>query len=695
RTNTTAAVFMGLTMGCSQCHSHKYDPISQREYYGMFAFFNSGMEKDVPAPLEEETALYKRDLDAFNAKTARVEREIREYGPALKKKLPEMEATFHRELEGLQWTLLDPTAMSSTGGAEFTKLEDGSILVGGTSAPVDTYTIEAQVNVEGITAFRLEALTHESLPKNGPGRARHGNFILSEFRVTAAPLSGGDAVPVEFERATADHAEDGYPIEKAIDGDTGTGWSADAWRDLNEDRRALFITKNDVGFPGGSKLAFTFDHQYGGSHAIGRFRLYAASGNRENLDVSPGVLQILNIAPFERTKDEETTVFDFFGRRDPEMRALRAELDGLNAAKPEIKTLAQVLVENPTPPETNVLVRGSFLNKGDAVKAHVPVALPPIWPRGESPNRLDLARWLVSPEHPLTARVAANRVWEHLFGRGIVETSEDFGTRGTPPSHPELLDWLATEYMKRGWSTKAMIKLVVNSSAYRQSSAMRADLAERDPENVLLARQNRFRAEGEIVRDLSLAASGLLNPTIGGPSVRPPLPEGVRELGYANSIPWDADTGAEKYRRGLYIHFQRTVPFPMLMTFDCPNSNTTAIRRSRSDTPLQALTLLNDSTFFECAQALGTRLAGDTEKPFDERLREVFRACLAREPQPREIETLTALWNDQKSLFTQHPDAAKKLAGERLPPTISPEDTAPWIIVARSLMNLDEFVTRE
>ncbi len=346
---------------------------------------------------------------------------------------------------------------------------------------------------------------------------------------------------------------------------------------------------------------------------------------------------------------------------------------------------AAILVEEENPRDTRIHVRGDFLRRGDAVQPGTPGVLHPFAARGARPDRLDLARWLVDPANPLTARVTVNRFWHHLFGRGLVPTLDDFGTRGDPPSHPELLDWLANEFVDPGckeatrvrnprpWSQKALIRLIVHSATYRQASIHCPELANRDPLNVLLARQGRFRLNAENVRDTWLAASGLLARELGGPSVRPPLPADIAAIGYAGSIKWQNSDGPDRYRRGLYVFFQRTVPYPMLTTFDAPDSTAACTRRERSNTPLQALTLLNDPVFFECAQALGRRMTtlhGDTAS----RLRVAFGHCLGREPSREELARL-------QQLHAAH----SRLA--------SPDDA--FIAAARVVMNLDEFVTRE
>jgi hypothetical protein len=350
--------------------------------------------------------------------------------------------------------------------------------------------------------------------------------------------------------------------------------------------------------------------------------------------------------------------------------ALEAERADLQQRMPQVAR-TMVLQERPTPRRTHVLLGGDFTRKGAEVGPGVPAVLPPL-PATAKPTRLDLARWLVDPRNPLTARVTVNRLWMHHFGLGLVETENDFGTQGTPPSHPELLDWLATEFVRRGWSLKGMHRLLVTSATYRQSSRARPDLATLDPRNRLLARQSRLRLEAEFIRDAALAASGLLSEKVGGPSIFPPQPEGIYRFTQIDKH-WKASTGPDRYRRGLYTYFWRSAPHPSLTVFDAPDATTACTRRNRSNVPLQALTLLNDQGYVELAQGLAARVLREV-KTDDERLRYAFRLCLARPPSTREQMRLTEL-------------LARQLA------EVSPEEA--WTAVARVLLNLDEFITRE
>ncbi len=369
------------------------------------------------------------------------------------------------------------------------------------------------------------------------------------------------------------------------------------------------------------------------------------------------------------------------------------------------------------PTKTFLHVRGDFQRHGDEVQpgllkvlnlnaasaqAKKPSAKAgrdhnlPLAVSTNGPTRLDLARWLVNPANPLTARVEVNRLWQHLFGRGLVATPNDFGTRGQPPSHPELLDWLATEFQQRGWSRKEMIRLIVTSAAYRQSSHTRSELVERDPQNILLARQNRFRVEAEVVRDLHLAASGLLNPTVGGPSIYPPMPADLYKIGYVDrSIPWVESTGAARYRRGLYVQTQRTVQYPVSTTLDAANPSESIPLRDRSNTPLQALTLLNNVVFFECAQALARRMDAAHGNTPRASLAQGFELCLTRPPSPAELERLEELFEQERLFAEANPAGAAKLIRQPAPTKEALAKQAAFVVVAQTLMNLDEFLTRE
>ena len=363
----------------------------------------------------------------------------------------------------------------------------------------------------------------------------------------------------------------------------------------------------------------------------------------------------------------------------------QASIKAVRDREPDL-VWTMVMRELDEPRTSYVHLGGDFLRKGVEVGPGTPAALPQLHARGARPDRLDLAHWLMSDEHPLTARVTVNRVWQRLFGLGIVETENDFGTQGRAPSHPELLDWLASDFRDNGWKFKDLIRTIVRSHTYRQASAHRADAAEVDPRNRLLARQSRIRLEAEAIRDAALTVSGLLTPTVGGPSVFPPQPAGASKLGQMQRD-WVAETGENRYRRGMYTFFWRASPHPGLMTFDAPDSTVACTRRVRSNTPLQALTLLNDEAYVEFAQGLAKRVAAEAGDGREQRIEHAFRLALCRGPQPEEEEKLETLFSAQLDSFQTDPEEAQAVAED--------PEMAAWTAVSRVLLNLDEFITRE
>jgi mono/diheme cytochrome c family protein len=395
---------------------------------------------------------------------------------------------------------------------------------------------------------------------------------------------------------------------------------------------------------------------------------------------------IHNLGSVQRTDQQKQTIYRFISGRDPKLKSKVAEYNRLKRGGPKITT-TMVLAERKTPRESYVHVKGDFTRKGDPVSPAVPAVLHPLHD-STKPNRLDLARWLVDRDNPLVARVTVNRIWQHYFGKGLVETENDFGVQGSPPTHPELLDWLACEFMDRGWSYKALHRLIVTSATYRRSSAGKPPAA--DPTNRLLSRQNRLRMEAEVIRDCGLAASGLMNRKVGGPSVRPPQPDGVFKFTQVKRE-WPADTGPDRFRRGLYTYFWRAAPYPALLVFDAPDAGATCTRRLRSNTPLQALTLLNDEAYVELAQGLAGRVLREANDDVG-RFRLAYEASVGREPSAAEIERLTRFLAEQKREYEADADSAKQFA-KGVPG--DPATAAAWVAVARVVLNLDEFITRE
>jgi hypothetical protein len=413
--------------------------------------------------------------------------------------------------------------------------------------------------------------------------------------------------------------------------------------------------------------------------------------------IPESIRAILAIAVEQRTADQAAALADYYVNRDQEVAKLAGEIARFEkraAAEPLMNV--RVLAERQKDlRKSHILARGDFLSPADEVQPGTLGALPALANEDGQRDREDLARWLVAPANPLTRRVLANQLWSHLLGRGIVRTLNDFGVRGDRPTHPELLDWLACELQSRGWSRKEFLRLVVTSATYRQRSAVRPEYVDSDPLNDTFHRQNRQRVEAEVVRDLALAVSGLLSDKIGGPSVFPPMPPDVAEVSYANNFKWKESEGEDRYRRGMYTFFKRTAPHPDLVAFDCPDANTTCVERRSSNTPLQALTTLNNDSFTEASRAMTRRLLRECAGDDRERLATALRWCVARPATDRELSALVELLSESRGWYAEHEEDAKAAIGEYAIEGVTPAENAAWIATLRIMLNLDEFLTRE
>ena len=693
RTATTGAVWMGLTVACAECHNHKYDPISQRDYYELFAFFNRAQEKEIDAPRPEELEQYQKQKVTYDLVHQQLKNAQEAY---LDEQFPKRLAqwTENTDAPKQEWRVFKPIEASAGNGAKAEVQEDGSIWVGGENPERTTYTLRLQAAAKTITGLQLETRPDDRLPRGGASRASHANFVLSEVSAWLESPDGATQ-PITLANAEASFAQNKYPANDTLDGDNETGWAI-APRET-QSHRIVFAASEPV-HPGEEDvLVVSLVQDYGGQHTLGHFRLLAtgAQGEISVPDMPFDVAQSLRKASDQRSAVDKMILAEHYRTLDPVWQQVQNALNTHKQTAPAPpETEAMIIAKNPDPPQSHIHVRGNFLSKGDPVQPNTLDVLPALRARSATPDRLDLARWLVSPENPLAARVAVNNIWMHLFGEGIVRTPEDFGTRGEPPTHPQLLDWLASEFMAQDWRRKAIIKTIVMSHTYRQSSATRHELIDIDPENKLLARQNRYRLEAEIIRDISLQTAGLLHDEIGGPSIRPPLPDDITALGYASNTKWPETQGPEQYRRGMYIFFQRTVPYPMLMTFDCPESNTTKVRRNRSNTPLQALTLLNDPVFFECAQHMGAQMLTQTEGTTHERIAHAFQKALSRKPLPQEVERLVALFDRVYRESAKQPEVVRAALWRELPEETPAAEATAWVAVARTLLNVEEFFTR-
>jgi len=708
RTNTTATAFLGLTMACAQCHTHKYDPITHDEYFGFFALHNN--TDDVTLPVRSEDLTARREQ--IKAQITGVEKALDTRFPPrhfeddctlseeeqrarhLEERLLAWEEETARD--AADWTVLNPVAYHSENGVSFEKLDDLSLLVKGDIPNTDSYFVDYATEFEGITALRLELLPHPSLPGGGPGRGtimsdRDGDFMLSRILAEIAPWEDADArVPVTIENATHSFAMPERGVELALDGKLDTGWRIKGRE--GEAHWAVFEFAEPVGHAGGALLHLQLDQTFIHQHTIGRFRV---SVTRDPLPLracaAPAQVEATLLKPRgERSPTEQELITRHFLSLAPELEEAHAEIKALREEKPEYPTTL-VLAEREDARVTHLYHRGEYLEERHTVAAHVPAVLPPL-PEHAPRNRLTLAHWLVDAENPLTARVTMNRLWQELFGRGIVGTSEDFGVRGEMPSHPELLDWLALEFVRRDWDYQEMLRLIVTSSTYRQSSAATPELIERDPRNRLLARGPRYRVKAELVRDIMLAASGLLTREIGGPSVYPPMPEGFLTLTFDGGGAWPESEGPDRYRRGIYTYIKRTMPHPMLSVFDTPARDVTTILRNNANTPLQALSMLNDHTVMEAARAMAERVLDSGAEDLEGRVDYAFLRALSRPADEAELAWVRSYLAQQEQRLREQPDELRFAANTENDETDL--EHATWTLLCRVLLNLDEAISK-
>ncbi|HWC77917.1 MAG TPA: DUF1549 and DUF1553 domain-containing protein, partial [Blastocatellia bacterium] len=710
RVNTTATVWLGSTLACAQCHDHKFDPFTQKEYYQLFAFYNNtsyhfegdarvSEQKLIETRLELPSLEQATKKNQLNAEITTLEASLKAPHPELETAQLEWERTVVESSS--KWRVLDPTSFSSSGGSKLTKLDDKSIIVAGANPAKDVYTVSAPTDLRGITGIRIEALPDPRLPGGGPGRDPDGNFFLS--RVEVEVVESGDAAraqPVAFSTAVADDASRGgaYDVRNVLRKTPGqVGWAINATNDgVRLARQAVLVAKESFGSGPGTTLVIRLKHELDTSpRGIGRFRLSVTTDPQPAniVSVSAEARPLLNVAPANRSSQQKEVLAAHYRTIAPSLKVVRDKIAELKREADRLGILTSLVMNDRSiteRPSTYLRVRGTYTNKGERVFAGVPAVLHS-FPESQLPTRLGLARWLIDQNNPLTSRVTVNRFWEQFFGRGLVETSEDFGIQGERPSHPELLDWLATKFIDDGWKMKSLHRLIVTSATYRQASTHTPALIERDPWNRLLARGSRFRIEAEMIRDVTLAVSGQLSRKIGGPSVFPPQPEGVWNIPY-NDDRWTESKGEDRYRRGLYTFIRRTSPYPALITFDAPSREFCTVRRVRTNTPLQSLTTLNDPAFFEAARSLARRMIAEGGPDVRTRIVHGFRLCVSRQPKPGEAARLLALYEQQIERYRSDETAAAKVTGDVPAPHA---ELAALTLVANVLLNLDETITRE
>jgi mono/diheme cytochrome c family protein len=705
RVNTTAAVWLGTTLGCAQCHNHKFDPFSQRDYYRLLAFFDNGqyhvhgdgpkvMDRWIVEPeLELPTPEQAQRKAALDAEIAALEHRLAAGGTAFDAALAAWED--ERRSAPPAWTVLRPLGASAVNGTTLEAQPDGSLLASGERPDRDSYAVSVRVPFDEPKALRLEVFADGADAR--VGRAPNGNFVLSGF--SAALRRGASELPLPIARAESDLAHPSWPIQDALDDDATTGWSAPD--DTQSSHVAVFAPDPAGALRKGDVLVLKLQQtSRQKQHTLRRFRLSATAAALPFAGLPlPAALRAALVEPrAARSEQQQKQLAEHFRAGLPASYADRFRLRAARKERAELGIATAMILRERAGfdrPKTPLRIRGSFLSPGEIVYAGVPAALHP-FPEDAPMNRLGLARWLASDENPLTPRVVVNRAWEAFFGRGLVLTSEDFGTQGERPTHPELLDWLAGEFRREGTRLKPLHRLIVTSATYRQASRVTRQLLERDPHNRLLARGPRHRLDAEVVRDAALSAAGLLSDALYGPSVFPDQPEGVWDNPYSDDK-WTTSEGLDRYRRSLYTFLRRTAPYPMLATFDAGSRELCLVRRVRTNTPLQALTTLNDPAFFAAARALAARLLREAGKSDAERADYAFRLCTARPPAAAERARLLSFYEEQLARLRGDREAARAIAGDTAGET-APESLAAraaWTLVANVVLNLDETLTKE
>ncbi|HKA07929.1 MAG TPA: DUF1553 domain-containing protein, partial [Gemmataceae bacterium] len=708
---------LGLTIACAQCHNHKYDPLTQEEYYKLFAFLNNDHEAQRVVYTPEE----QQNIADIRRVIGEIEANLRHTKADWQERMDKWEASLPTQPK---WEVIR-VANQGDNSQRYIEQTDGSILCQGYAPTKFTTHMRGTTGLKTVSGFRLELLNDPNLPCNGPGRSFMGTCALSEFNVDAwDEKDPKKKVTVKFVKATADYGnperelEPNFddkskkkrvtgPVEYAIDGKDDTGWGIDAGPGRrNVPRNAVFVPDKPISFPNGIVLDFRLKQNHGGwnsddhmNNNLGRFRLSVTDMPDPSADPIPkNVRDILAIARERRSPNQVAALFGYWRTTVSEWKSANDKIEEQWKRWPvgdrQLTLQARDEMRN-----TSILKRGDFLKPTRPVSAGVPAFLHPIKDTADG-SRLALANWLTDRKSPTTARVFVNRVWQAYFGTGIVNTPEDFGLRSEMPSHPELLDWMACEFMNRGWSIKALHRLIVNSSTYRQSSKVSPDLLARDQFNRLLARAPRLRVEGEIVRDIALSASGLLNAKLGGPSLFSPAPEFlfVPPASYG-PFNWIEVKGDDRYRRALYTFRRRSTPYPVFTNFDVPNGDSSCVKRVRSNTPLQALTLLNESVFMDCARALAVRALKEGGKTDAERIAFAFRCCTSRPPDADESSELVKLLTAERDrIKTGEVNATELAAGDskgKLPDGVPAPEAAAYTVIARVLLNLDETITKE
>lgn len=716
-TETTGTVWLGLTLNCCRCHDHKFDPLTQQDYYKLSAFFNQtpvdggGGNAQTPPVLEAPNDLQRQ-------KQIEIETELAALTPLFQQReneLAELRAAWEMETLSkageLAWQPLSPVHMS----AQHQSLDaqpDGSILASGNNPRNDTYTLNMKSNLSRITAIRLDALSHESHTKGGLARSDSGNFVLTEIEISIEQPGRDKAMPLKIASAEATFEQNDLKVNRTFDGDSKTGWAVYNGKPIDRPHSAVFYLAEPVNLEPDATMTIVLRHDSPHvSHNIGRFRLSVSGSSAAKLDDSDlSLITLLKMPEAQRTQEQRDKVVAAQRAADPGYASLQKDRSKLDKSLKDVRNSfpkVMVMEDMRDARKTWVLTRGIYSKHAEEVSADTPSKLPKL-PDGVTKNRLALARWIVSDENPLTARVTVNRIWQQFFGIGLVKTLEDFGVQGEIPLQQDLLDWLAADFRDSGWDMKRLIRQIVTSHTYRQSSRIRARNPESknsgeqygmsyedDPENRFLSRGPRFRMASWMLRDQALAASGLMVSQLGGPSVKGYQPAGVWEEATFGNKKYVPDQGNALYRRSLYTFWRRIVAPTMF--FDNATRQTCTVKSFRTNTPLHALLTLNDVTFVESARVLAEHILKESQ-PDDARIDAIFRRLLARSATNSERTIMLAAIQRSRGEFKADLDAARKLiaVGEsKRNEQLDLVEHAAWTSLTMAVMNLDEALTKE
>ncbi len=705
RVNTTATVFLGTTLECAQCHDHKYDPFTQEEYYQLFAYFNNtALEVKNTSDVTWDFYGPKMDLPLTEAQT--------EQRDDLRIKIQTLESQLAAHTQSSQeaylrwvgelaessharWHSQTPSQFKTTGKEQFEIEPDGAVILTGPVPDKVEYEFTLEVGNRPITAIKLDALTDQRIPGAGPGRGdpKKTNIILSEIELEV--VSAGESRRIDLTQPTADFSQKNWEVKKSIDGDLKTGWAISP--QFAKPHWASFVLAEPVKPTQETQsIKVTLKQFYGSGRVIGKPRISFYHDPPELLNIED---QLLRFAEKEkRSEKENAKLREAFDQRDATVQKIRQEVSQIRQQLSRLEPDTTLVMKEDSPRETYVMLRGDYENTSEKVTAGIPKILDKN-ATSIGTNRLDFAKWLVSKDNPLTARVMINHWWAELFGQGLVGTPEDFGTQGDAPSHPALLDWLASELIANRWSMKHIHKQIVMSRTFQQSASISSRTKDLDPNNRWLSRGPRLRMKAEFIRDNALAISGLLSSKRQGPPIMPYQPDNLWRSVGRNQPKWVADQSEDRFRRGIYVVWKRAAPYPSFINFDAPDRGSCTVERSRSNTPMQALTLLNDPAFVEMSLGFADRILSESPSSDDQaRMIFAFQLAVSRFPTPLEIKTLKALLEAEKLRLRENnelierrlkrPSQVVKTRSTNL------EDLAAWMSIANALLNLDETICR-